>query len=71
MLKALAGPFELAGARFVPLGGVSATNMNEYLALSIVAAVGGSWLCDRKLVREKKWSEIRSLATEAVAKTIA
>ena len=70
MLKALAGPFESAGARFVPLGGISVANMMEYLAMPIVAAVGGSWLCDRKLVREKKWSEIRSLATEAVAKAI-
>src|SRR5437879_5999904 len=57
MLKALAGPFESAGARFVPLGGISVANMMEYLAMPIVAAVGGSWLCDRKLVREKKWNE--------------
>jgi len=67
MLKALAGPYESAGVRFLPLGGVSAANMTEYLALPVVAAVGGSWLCERKLVREKKWAEISALAAEAVA----
>src|SRR5690348_662138 len=54
MLKALSGPYEHTGVRFVPLGGLNAANMGEYLALPTVAAVGGSWLCERKLVREKK-----------------
>jgi 2-dehydro-3-deoxyphosphogluconate aldolase/(4S)-4-hydroxy-2-oxoglutarate aldolase len=67
MLKALAGPYEPAGARFVPLGGVSVSNMAEYLAVPVVAAVGGSWVCERKLVREKKWAEITALTATAVA----
>ena len=71
MLKALAGPYESAGARFVPLGGISGANMAEYLALPVVAAVGGSWTCERKLVREKKWADIKALAAEAVAKAAA
>jgi 2-dehydro-3-deoxyphosphogluconate aldolase / (4S)-4-hydroxy-2-oxoglutarate aldolase len=68
MLKALAGPYEPAGVRFIPLGGVSAANMGDYLALTVVAAVGGSWVCERKLVREKKWTEIAALTAAAVAK---
>jgi 2-dehydro-3-deoxyphosphogluconate aldolase / (4S)-4-hydroxy-2-oxoglutarate aldolase len=71
MLKALAGPYEAAGARFIPLGGVSVSNMAEYLAVPVVAAVGGSWVCERKLVREKKWTEITALAATAVAKAAA
>jgi 2-dehydro-3-deoxyphosphogluconate aldolase/(4S)-4-hydroxy-2-oxoglutarate aldolase len=71
MLKALAGPYETAGARFIPLGGVSAANMAEYLSLPIVAAVGGSWLCERRLVREKKWTELAAMAAAAVAKAAA
>lgn len=71
MLKALSGPYEPAGVRFIPLGGISAANMSEYLAMSSVAAIGGSWLCERKLVKEKKWSEIKSLATEALSKAAA
>ena len=68
MLKSLAGPDAHTGVRFVPLGGVSAVNMEEYLALPIVAAVGGSWVCDARLVAEKRWSDITALAKEAVAR---
>jgi 2-dehydro-3-deoxyphosphogluconate aldolase/(4S)-4-hydroxy-2-oxoglutarate aldolase len=68
MLKALSGPYEPAGVRFIPLGGISAANMSEYLAMPAVAAVGGSWLCERKLVKEKKWAEITALAKEALSK---
>lgn len=71
MLRALAGPYEAAGARFIPLGGVSAANLAEYLALSVVAAVGGSWVCERRLVREKKWTELAAVAAAAVAKAAA
>jgi 2-dehydro-3-deoxyphosphogluconate aldolase / (4S)-4-hydroxy-2-oxoglutarate aldolase len=71
MLKALAGPYEPTGVRFIPLGGVSAANMVDYLALPIVAAVGGSWMCDRRLVREKKWTELAAIAAAAVAKAAA
>ena len=41
-LRALAGPFPQA--RFCPTGGVSEANVAEWLALSNVVAVGGSWL---------------------------
>jgi 2-dehydro-3-deoxyphosphogluconate aldolase/(4S)-4-hydroxy-2-oxoglutarate aldolase len=71
MLKALAAPYAPAGARFIPLGGISVVNMAEYLAMPVVPAVGGSWLCDRKLVREKKWGEISALAAAAVARAAA
>lgn len=71
MLKAMAGPYGPAGARFVPLGGISLSNMAEYLAVPVVAAVGGSWICERKLVREKRWAEITALTAAAVAKAAA
>ena len=71
MLKALVGPYEASGARFIPLGGVSAANLAEYLAVPIVAAVGGSWMCERRLVREKKWTELAAVAAAAVAKAAA
>ena len=66
MLKSIAGPYDPAGVRFVPLGGISQANMLDYLALPIVGAVGGSWLCERGLVREKNWPEITRLAQQAV-----
>ena len=66
MLQALNGPFAHTGVQFVPLGGVSAGNMREYLNLSCVPAVGGSWICERSLVRARKWDTITALAREAL-----
>ena len=66
MLKALAGPYAHTGIKFIPLGGVNASNAHEYLALPIVAAIGGSWMVERKLIAEKNWSTIRTLTAEAV-----
>jgi 2-dehydro-3-deoxyphosphogluconate aldolase / (4S)-4-hydroxy-2-oxoglutarate aldolase len=71
MLKSLAGPYQHCGVRFVPLGGVSAANLAEYLAVPVVAAVGGTWLCERKLIQEKRWTEISALAQSAVAQVSA
>ena len=42
MLKALSAPFP--NVKFLPTGGVDASNMKDYLALSCVIAVGGSWM---------------------------
>jgi 2-dehydro-3-deoxyphosphogluconate aldolase / (4S)-4-hydroxy-2-oxoglutarate aldolase len=67
MLKALTGPYLHTGVRFVPLGGISAANMREYLSLPIVAGVGGSWLCERKLIKEGRWTEITEQAKTAVS----
>jgi 2-dehydro-3-deoxyphosphogluconate aldolase/(4S)-4-hydroxy-2-oxoglutarate aldolase len=66
MLKALAGPYAHTGIKFIPLGGVNADNAHAYLTLPIVAAIGGSWMVERKLIAEKSWSTIRTLTTEAV-----
>ena len=64
-LKALAGPFGHAGVKFVPTGGITAATLPDYLAIQQVAAVGGSWMTERKLVAEKAWDKITSLTTEA------
>lgn len=66
-LKQLAAPFAHTGIRFMPTGGVSAHNAAEYLALATVAAVGGSWVSPRALVRENDFDQITELAAAAVA----
>ncbi len=40
-MKALSGPFPQV--KFIPTGGVDATNLDEYLAWEKIAAVGGSF----------------------------
>jgi 2-dehydro-3-deoxyphosphogluconate aldolase / (4S)-4-hydroxy-2-oxoglutarate aldolase len=66
MLKALAGPFAHTGVKFLPTGGINAKTLADYLALPQVAAVGGSWMAERKLVSEKAWSKITVLTAEAM-----
>ncbi len=65
-LRALAGPFAHTGVKFVPLGGVGPGNLAEYLALPSVAAVGGSWMIDRSMIRDGRFDEIERLARQAV-----
>ncbi len=66
MLQALAGPFAHLGVRFIPTGGVGADNAAQYLALPVVAAVGGSWMVKRELIAEHRWADLTRLAREAV-----
>ena len=63
MLKALAGPYFNMG--FMPTGGISPSNVKEYLALKNVVACGGSWIAPEKLLKEKRFDEIQRLAEEA------
>ena len=60
-------PYSHTGVQFVPLGGVSAATLKEYLAAPGVAAVGGSWIADRSLIKAGDWSGITALARKAVA----
>ena len=64
-IKALAAPFP--NLRFMPTGGVSANNLHDYLGLSAVIAVGGSWMVERSLVTAGNWDEITRRTVEAVA----
>lgn len=60
MLKAWQGPFE--ELRFCPTGGISPSNAAEFLALSNVVCVGGSWLLPASAVESGNWSLITELA---------
>lgn len=63
MLKALSGP--LGDMRFCPTGGVSLSNMAEFLKQPNVAMIGGSWLTPIDLIEAGRWSDITQLAREA------
>ena len=65
-LKALAGPFGHTGVKFIPTGGITAATLPNYLAVPQVAAVGGSWMAEKKLVAEKNWKQITNLTAEAM-----
>jgi 2-dehydro-3-deoxyphosphogluconate aldolase / (4S)-4-hydroxy-2-oxoglutarate aldolase len=65
-LKALSGPFGHTGVKFIPTGGITAATLPDYLAIPQVAAIGGSWMAERKLVAEKAWAKITALTAEAM-----
>ncbi len=65
MLKALAGPFP--HVTFCPTGGIGAEDFRDFLALSNVACVGGSWVVPKDAIAGGDWARITRLAHEACA----
>lgn len=68
MLKSLEGPYRHTDLTFIPMGGIDAQNMNEYLAFEQVLAVGGSWLCDLELIRKGAFDQITNLVKDTLRK---
>jgi 2-dehydro-3-deoxyphosphogluconate aldolase/(4S)-4-hydroxy-2-oxoglutarate aldolase len=64
VLKAIGAPYQMV--KFIPTGGVTASNLADYLSLPMVFACGGSWLVERKLIAEGKFAEITRLTQEAM-----
>lgn len=64
-LKALAAVFP--AMRFIPTGGISATNLADYLSLPAVAACAGSWMTPPDTHRGRDYARIEALAAEALA----
>jgi len=72
MLEALSAPYKHTGIRFMPTGGVNTTNLESYLKVETVAAVGGTWIAKKEDLANGKWDDIRSrckAALEVVTKT--
>ena len=64
-LSSISAPYQHLGLQYVPLGGINATNMTEYLANQNVPAVGGSWIATRELIAARDWTAITANATHA------
>jgi len=58
MLKTLSAPYSHTGVKFMPTGGVTAANLNEYLTLPSVLACGGTWIASKIDLAEGKWQLI-------------
>ena len=64
MIKALAAPY--VGVKFMPTGGINATNVREYLAYDRILACGGSWMVKNDLIKAGDYAKITELVKEAV-----
>jgi len=65
-LRSIAAPFGLHGPRFITTGGVSPANLADWLHEPAVAAVGGTWIASRGMIRDGDWAGIRRTAEEAI-----
>lgn len=66
MLKSIIAPYKHLGIKFMPTGGVSEANANDYLAIPEVAAVGGTWLGKASDIAAEKWDTVREKVRQAV-----
>ncbi len=67
-LKAILDPYQSLQIMFIPMGGVSLSNMNEYLNLRNVIAVGGSWLTKTEFIKAGQFDKITESVKEALLK---
>jgi 2-dehydro-3-deoxyphosphogluconate aldolase/(4S)-4-hydroxy-2-oxoglutarate aldolase len=65
MLKALTAVYPV---KFMPTGGVSLANIDNYLAIPAVLACGGTWMVPTNLIDNEQWEELGVLVKDAVAK---
>lgn len=63
-IKALSAPFGMV--KFMPTGGIDASNLSEYLSSDKIVACGGSWMVKGDLVKAKEFDKIEALTKEAV-----
>ncbi len=64
MIKAISAPYD--NVRFMPTGGISLKNLNDYLSFDKVIACGGSWMVSEELISSGFFEKITDLAREAV-----
>ena len=64
-LKAVSAPYR--DVKFIPTGGISASNLEGYLSLKNVLACGGSWMAPSEWIAEGRFDRIRDEAAKAAA----
>ena len=64
MIKAMSAPY--GGVTFMPTGGVSPANVNDYLAFNKIVCCGGSWMVKSEMITAGDFDGITKLVREAV-----
>ncbi|MDR3021399.1 MAG: bifunctional 4-hydroxy-2-oxoglutarate aldolase/2-dehydro-3-deoxy-phosphogluconate aldolase [Clostridiales bacterium] len=67
-IKSISAPYTTV--KFMPTGGVSDKNVNDYLSLNSVFACGGSWMVAGELIKSDNWDEVTRLTSLAVDKML-
>jgi 2-dehydro-3-deoxyphosphogluconate aldolase/(4S)-4-hydroxy-2-oxoglutarate aldolase len=66
MIEALSAPYKHTGLRFMPTGGVNPGNLESYLSLETVAAVGGTWIAKKQDLSDGRWEDIANRCKAAL-----
>jgi len=64
-LKGINAPYSFLNLKYIPLGGLSLSNMRGYLELPEILALGGSWIAPKALIDNRDWDTIGKNAAEA------
>lgn len=64
MIKAMSAPY--VNMKFMPTGGINASNLISYLDFPKIIACGGSWMVKDELVKAGNFDKISELTREAV-----
>lgn len=62
-LRSIGSP--IPQVKFCPTGGISLKNARDYLGLSNILCVGGSWVAPKEAMAKGDWAAITTLAAEA------
>jgi 2-dehydro-3-deoxyphosphogluconate aldolase/(4S)-4-hydroxy-2-oxoglutarate aldolase len=66
MLKAMSAVYR--DLKFMPTGGITENNLNDYLAFDNILACGGSWMVKADWINNEKYDQIRTTTVAAVQK---
>lgn len=61
MLKALSAVYPV---EFMPTGGISPSNVSDYLALTSVIACGGTWMIPNSMINNGDWEGLAKLVKD-------
>ena len=64
-IKAVAAPYTML--KFMPTGGVNATNVRDYLAYDKILCCGGSWMVKGSLIEAGEFDKIVEMTKESAA----
>jgi len=63
-IKAMSAPY--GNVKFMPTGGVSLDNVNNYLGCNKIVACGGSFMVKESFIDNEQWDEITALTKKSV-----
>ena len=65
-LSGISAPYMHKNIKFVPTGGVNTSNLQDYLRMNSVLAVGGTWIARSEDIESANWFKIKSNCLDAL-----